>query len=81
MKIKFENEKEKNCLAHILIDWFINSDIYDPLGCEPACRDESSPGCWDCIQKLINSELDNNELNLTTLGGVDYIIEHTIKGE
>lgn len=78
MKIEFENQLEKETLKHILTEWFSNNDDYDVLGCEPACRDECSPGCEWCISEYFESNLSRNRLSFNCLGGEKHILEHTI---
>lgn len=72
MKITFDNEKERECLEHILLDW-IACCVEDPLGCEPVCRDESSSGCADCIHKCIKHQLNSNKLYFSAFGGEEYL--------
>lgn len=79
MKIEFDNEKEKEVLAHILLDWFTHNGDYDVLGCEPACRDPKSPGCEYCIKDLINYQLNKNKINFCWCGGEDWILQHGIE--
>ena len=79
MKIEFENEQEKKCLKHILLDWFLHNGDTDVLGCDPACRDESSPGCASCIEKTIDYQLDKyNELEFWTFGGEEWLMTQKI---
>lgn len=78
MKITFETEDEKVCLEHILSDW-INYCIEDPLGCQPVCRDETSPSCRACISKEIREQLDNNMLDFAFLGGEEFIVNTDIE--
>ena len=79
MKIEFENEQEKECLKHILFDWFTHNGDDDVLGCEPACRDESSPGCDWCINNVLNLQIDKwKEIRFQNFGGSDWIMKHGI---
>ena len=79
MKIEFENDKEKECLKHILFDWFMHNGDSDVLGCEPACRDESSPGCDWCINSVLDMWLNKySELKFWTFGGEDWIMQQSI---
>lgn len=61
MKIEFDSKTEKEVLYHIITEWLIATKE-DVMGCEPSCRDESSPGCWHCIQEWIKEDLDEGEL-------------------
>ena len=78
MKIEFENELEKKALKHILSEWFINNDDFDVLGCDPGCRNETSPGCDWCIEDYFEHDLAKNEVNFHFLGGAEWILKHTI---
>ena len=79
MKIEFENEQEKECLKHILLDWLLHNGDMDVLKCEPACRDESSPGCASCIEKAINYQLDEyNKLEFWPFGGEEWLMKQKI---
>ena len=78
MKIEFENDKEKECLTYILTDWLIHNGDYDVLACEPACRNEDSPGCAWCIKKAINRYLDNNKIEFWYFGGEDWLMQHGV---
>lgn len=81
MKIIFENENEKEALKHILTEWFIHNDDYDVLGCEPACRNESSPGCDWCIEDYFNYYLNQNKLDFNGVGGEEWILKHSISSK
>ena len=76
MKIEFENDKEKECLKHILFDWLMHNGDSDVLGCEPACRNLESPGCDWCIQDTINMWLDKySKLEFWTFGGENWLMQ------
>ena len=76
MKIEFENDKEKECFKHILFDWLMHNGDFDTLGCEPACRDETSPGCDWCIQHNIDWQLDDyNKIMFWVFGGEDWLMQ------
>lgn len=79
MKIEFENEQEKECLKYILFDWFTHNGDFDVLGCEPACRNESSPGCDYCIKETLDFQLDKfNKLKFWYYGGEGWIMEQSV---
>ena len=74
---KWEAAEEKAILKHILFEFWRNYD--DPLGCEPACRDLSSPSCDACVERWIDKDLKNNELNLCLmLGSPEWVKKHKI---
>ena len=76
MKIEFRNEKEKEVLKHILSDWLINIEE-DVLGCEPACRNLTSPSCAHCIKETVSYALDkeeNHEYLFDFVGGEDFLL-------
>ena len=80
MKIEFENEQEKECLIHILSDWFNHNGQWDVLGCEPACRDEDSPGCYYCIEKTIANSINKyNAIYFWNFGGEECIMEQSVE--
>lgn len=78
MKIEFENEQEKECLKHIFLDWLLHNGDIDVLGCAPVCRDASSPGCANCVEKIIKHQLESNKLNFRTFGGEERLMEQKI---
>ena len=67
---KKEQDEQKEALKHILYEFLRNID--DPLGCEPACRDESSPGCDYCVKRALDEMFNENNINLDFFG-LDYI--------
>ena len=67
---KKEQDKQKEVLKHILYEFIKNID--DPLGCAPACRDESSPGCNYCVKKVLDEMFNENNIKLDFFG-LDYI--------
>lgn len=83
MKLVFDNDKEskkeqdkqKEVLKYILYEFIKN--IYDPLGCEPACRDESSPGCDYCVKQVLDKMFEDNDIRLQYFG-LDYIKDFEI---
>lgn len=80
MKIEFENEQEKECLKHILFDWLTHNGSTDVLGCDPACRDESSPGCDWCIKNTIDMQFNKwNQLKFWCFGGEDWLMKHNVE--
>ena len=79
MKIEFENDKEKETLSHILLDWFMHNGDLDVLGCEPACRNPESSGCEQCIKEMIDYQLDRNNLEFWSYGGEDWILKHKVQ--
>ena len=79
MKIEFESDKERECLEHILLDWICYC-VEDPLGCEPACRDESSSSCNACIEETIKEQLRKNRFSFSAFGGEDYLQNEDIEG-
>lgn len=79
MKIEFKNEQEKECLKHILFDWLTHNGDLDVLGCEPACRNESSPGCDYCIKEMIDYQLDKyNKLEFWPYGGEEWLMQQKV---
>ena len=86
MKINFKDNIEKEIFIHILSQYFTHSTDNDVLGCEPACRDESSPGCDWCIENHIKHQLnqpkEDGSYNFTfhSLGG-EYILKTKIASE
>lgn len=79
MKIEFENNTERKTLIHILSEWLIYNNDMDVLGCEPACRNESSPGCDYCIKREIDRQLQKDRINFCTFGGEEWLLDCTIK--
>lgn len=79
MKIEFKNDAERNALIHILSEWFIHNNDLDVLGCEPACRDEFSPGCDHCIQRAIERQLEDDTFSFHMFGGEEWIMDCTVK--
>ena len=69
-EIKKEQDKQKEALKHILYEFIRNID--DPLACEPACRDESSPSCSYCVKQVLDEMFNENNINLDFFG-LDYI--------
>ena len=67
---KKEQNEQKEALKHILYEFLRNID--DPLGCEPACRDETSPSCSHCVKKVLDEMFNENNINLDFFG-LDYI--------
>lgn len=79
MKIEFKNEQEKECLKYILLDWFTHNGDFDVLSCDPACRNESSPGCDYCIKKTLDLQLDKfDKLEFWHYGGEEWIMEQSV---
>ena len=79
MKIEFENDKEKEVLVHILKEWLIyNNDYDDVLGCEPACRNPSSPGCDYCIEENLKIMLDKNQIKFLRFCVENWLLDCTI---
>ena len=78
MKIIFEDKEEKEFLKLILLDYFNLKNFkaeYDPLGCQPACRDLSSPGCQYCVNNYITEGVEKGRLFLSTLcDSKDYLL-------
>jgi len=80
---KKEQDEQKEVLKYILYEFIRNID--DPLACEPACRDETSPSCSYCVKKVLDEMFNENNINLDFFG-LDYIknfkiIEMEYKGE
>lgn len=67
---KQEQDAEKEALKYILFEFIKN--IKDPLGCEPACRDESSPGCEYCIKQALDEMFNKNKIDID-LFGIDWV--------
>lgn len=79
LKIEFENEQEKECLKHILLDWLMHNGDTDVLGCEPACRNPSSPGCSHCVEELIDFQLNKlSKLKFWAFGGEEWLMKQKI---
>ena len=78
MKIEFKNDKEKETLSHILVDWFMHNGDDDVLGCQPCCRNPQSSGCEQCIKEMVDCQLDRNELEFWCYGGEDWIQKNDI---
>ena len=78
MKLVFDNYEEskkeqdgqKEVLKYILYEFIRNVD--DPLACEPACRDETSPSCDYCVKRVLDKMFEDNDINLDFFG-LDYI--------
>lgn len=79
MKLVFDNYREgkkeqneqKETLKYILYEFIKNID--DPFACEPACRDESSPGCDYCVKQALDEMFEDNDIRLEYFGGLNYI--------
>ena len=67
---KKEQDKQKEVLKYILYEFIKNTD--DPLGCAPACRDESSPGCDYCVKRALDEMFEDNDIRLQDFG-LNYI--------
>lgn len=79
MKIEFQDDKEKECLKHILFDWLMHNGDFDVLGYEPACRNLESPGCDWCINDVLNMQLDKyNKLMFWAFGGEDWLMQQSV---
>ena len=71
MTIFFENEVEKEKLSHILTEFFYHSDDDDLLRCSTTGCDWEKSSCKECIQMMINAQLRNGHLNLSSFGSKD----------